>query len=118
MAGWITLFKAVPWMELIAAAPVVARGAKKLWTGIRTQRGEGAPGMPATREERLEALEAQVMELKQELDSCSELIKAMTEQQARLVEAVGILRARTRALLVVSLILVVLSIVLAFQVWG
>ncbi len=119
MAGWITVFKAVPWVDVIAAAPGVARSAKKLLTGIRNrQRGEGGENPPESEETRLEALEAQVLELKQELNASAEIIKSLTEQHARLVEVVGILRFRTRALLVVCVVLVVFSIVLAVDVWG
>jgi hypothetical protein len=119
MAGWITVFKAVPWVDVIAAAPGVARSAKKLLTGIRNrQRGEGGESPPESEEGRLEALETQVLELKQGLDASAEIIKSLTEQHARLVEVVGVLRARTRALLVVCAVLVVFSIVLAVGVWG
>ena len=37
MAGWLTAFKVIPWGDVIAAAPTVARGAKKLWDSIREQ---------------------------------------------------------------------------------
>ena len=114
----MTVFKAVPWVDLIVAAPAAARSAKRLWTGIRNRRGEDAAVDPESDDARLAAIEAQVRGLRQELDACSEIIKAMTEQQTRLVEAVGILRARIRVLLAVSLILAVLSVILAFRVWG
>lgn len=115
--AWFTVFKVIPWMDVIKAAPGVARGAKKLWTGIKDQRREGADA-PVTVSARIEALEAQVVELTKELNAGSEIIKTMAEQNVRLVEAVGILRARTRALIVVDLILVVACSALAIRVWG
>lgn len=116
--AWITLFKAVPWVDLIVAAPGVARSAKKLLTNIRNrQRGDGQ-SPPDSEETRLEALEVQVLELKQELGASAEIIKSLTEQHAGLLEVVGVLRARTRALLIVCVVLVVFSIVLAVRVWG
>lgn len=119
MAGWITVFKAVPWVDVIAAAPGVARSAKKLLIGIRNrQREEGGEYPPESEEARLEALETQVLELKQELNASAEIIKSLTEQHARLVEVVGVLRARTRALLVICVVLVVFSIALAVGFWG
>src|SRR5262245_15512154 len=110
MAGWTVLFKAIPWMDLIAAAPGIARGAKKLWE----HRGENASVAPVTVGARIEARETQVAELKKELDARSAVIRAMAEQNARLVEAVGILRVRTLALIVSCLVLTVCVIVMAF----
>jgi hypothetical protein len=100
MAGWITAFKAIPWADVIAAAPVVAQGARKLWTSIRSKGPDaaGARAMEST-ESRVQALEVKVTELKKELAASSELINSLAEQNARLVQAVGILRIRTRALL-------------------
>lgn len=105
MVGWITTFKVIPWADVIAAAPTVARGAQKLWTAVR-HRGSDAPaaGGPESAEGRLQALEAQVEELRKEIAVSSKLINSLADQNARLVEAVGILRDRTRALLTASVI--------------
>jgi len=67
---------------------------------------------------RVDALEAQAVELRNELNTSSEVIKAMAEQNVRLVEAVDILRVRTHVLLVACLVLGALSIALGFRVWG
>ena len=105
MAGWITAFKAIPWGDLIAAAPVVARGTRKLWEAVRHQQAaRPASGDP---ESRLESLEAQVEELRSELTAASGLVSTLAEQNGRLVEAVTILQVRMRALLIVSAVLVV-----------
>jgi len=105
VAGWITAFKVIPWADVIAAAPTVARGAKKLWASVSDKAPaavEGAP--PASPEARLQALETQAFELRNELAASSELIRTLAEQNARLVDAIGILRVRTRALLVATII--------------
>ena len=114
MVGWITVFRAVPWMELIAAAPAIARGARKLWTGIR----KSPPDTPLDPEDRLGLLESQVRELKKELVTSSEVISALAEQNERLVEAVGILRARVRLLVASCSVLLVLGVTLAVKVWS
>jgi hypothetical protein len=111
MAGWTALFRVIPWMDLIAAAPGIARGAKKLWE----HRGEDANVAPLTVDARIEALEAQVSEFRKELNARSAVIKAMAEQNARLVEAVGILRARTLMLIVACLALGVF--VIGIAIW-
>jgi hypothetical protein len=115
MPGWISVFRVVPWMELIAAAPAIARGARKLWTGVRTQPQAETPQGTG---ERLERLESEMAELRKELAASSELIKALAEQNEKLVEAIGILRARQRLLTVGCVILLVLGIVAAVKLWG
>src|SRR5688572_8962236 len=99
MALWVAAFKAIPWVELIAAAPVVVRGAKKLWAGVRQNPEDAEEG--AEPEERLRVLEAKVADLRKDLTQAGEVIGSLVEQHARLVDAVGILRARVRALIVV-----------------
>ena len=105
MAGWITAFKIIPWAHVIAAAPAVVRGARRLWTAVREKDTDLPPASTAqTPEARLEGLETQVEALRKELTAASELINALAEQNARLVEFVGMLRARTRVLLVAGVI--------------
>jgi hypothetical protein len=115
MPGWISVFRAVPWVELIAATPAIARGARKLWAGVRSEPQAETPHGTA---ERLERLEADVHELKKELAASSELVKAMAEQSERLVEAVGILRARVRLLTWGCAILLLLGIAAAVKLWA
>lgn len=109
--SWLTAFKAIPWGDVIAAAPTVAQGAKKLWGAVgRGDAGSAAaPGsLPADAEGRLRTLEAQIAGLQRENAASSELIKSLAEQNSRLVDAVEILRVRTRVLLALCLALAVL----------
>ena len=103
MAGWITAFKVIPWAELIAAAPTVVKGAQKLWATVKKQDASQAIGQGPEAGQR--ALEAQMDELRKELTAASELVTRLAEQNGRLIEAVDVLRVRTRLLLVLSLIM-------------
>lgn len=111
--GWMTAFKAIPWGDVIAAAPAVAQGAKKLWTTVRSRNPEagiGNAGTPAgDAQSRMQELEARLSDLKRESAASSELIKSLAEQNSRLVDAVEILRVRTLALLAICFILVAIS---------
>jgi hypothetical protein len=100
-------------MQLIAAAPAVARGARELWAGVRKK---PEPGTSAG--DRLEGLEAQVGELKKELAASADVIKAMAEQNERLLEAVGILRARVRVALALSTASIALAVVMGVRLAG
>jgi hypothetical protein len=111
MAGWFSAFKVIPWAELIVAAPAVVSGARKLWAAVRKQEaprvtGQGVPADPR-------ALEQQIAELRKELADASELVTRLAEQNNRLIEAVEVLRVRTRALFALSVVTIVGLIVVA-----
>lgn len=104
MAGWITAFKVIPWAELIAAAPTVAQGARKLWASVKGREAAGATAEMGP-EARQQALQAQIDELRRELTASSELIARLAEQNSGLVEAITVLRVRTRVLMAICAVL-------------
>ena len=116
MPGWIAVFRAIPWMQLIVAAPAIARGAREVVD--RNPRASRRLMRTEDGGNRLERLEAQVGELRKELAASSEVIKAMAEQNERLLEAVGILRLRVRVLTAACAILLALGIAVAVRLWG
>ena len=105
--SWITAFKVIPWADVIEATPAILRGAKQLWGKV--QRNEAPPAsVPApvdTPEARLAAVEARVQQLSDEARASSELIEQLAQHNARLVDAVQMLRVRTRVLTVVAVAL-------------
>jgi hypothetical protein len=102
MPGWISAFKAIPWGDLLAAAPTVVRGTRRLLETVRYRKAtEPGPDLAS----RVRSLEAQVTELRGELTSASTLLATLAEQNARLIGAVAILQSRTRALLVITALL-------------
>lgn len=103
MSGWITAFKVIPWGELIAAAPTVVKGARQLWATVRKHEAPQVAGQGPEAGQR--ALEAQIDELRKELTAASELVTRLAEQNSRLIEAVEVLRMRTRVLLLLMVIL-------------
>lgn len=123
--GWITLLKTVPWMDVIASAPAVAEGAKKLWRSV-AQKGPSAAGSApassalvlkietlAQAQARLMALETTVAELHTQMLASSELIKALAEQNTALVKRVEAHRVRLlwlSGVLAVTLLLAVLGL--------
>lgn len=42
-APWSVLFSAIPWSDVIAHAPTVAKGAKKLWQKVGKRPAADAP---------------------------------------------------------------------------
>lgn len=121
--GWITLLKTVPWMDVIASAPAVAEGAKKLWRSVAKKPPEGsAPASSALvpkietlaqAQARLMALETTVAELHTQMLASSELIKALADQNTALVKRVEAHRVRLlwlSGVLAVTLLLAVLGL--------
>jgi hypothetical protein len=104
MAAWISAFKAIPWTQVLAAAPAVVVGARKLWDAVRKQE---APKVSSQAPADQRALEAQVAELRAELAGASEIVTRLAEQNNRLVEAVEVLRMRTRVLFAMAVVLAI-----------
>ena len=102
-APWSVLFSAIPWSDVIAQAPTVAKGAKKLWqkVGKRPAADDAPADVPATPagaspEARLAALEARLAESGLRQQESAELLAALAAQNADLVRAVDELQRRAR----------------------
>ncbi|HRH73083.1 hypothetical protein [Zoogloea sp.] len=100
---WSTLVKAIPWSDVIAKAPDIAQGARKLWQQVSTRdaphsAGTPVPGDASAPDARLAALAAQVAEMSTRQQESAELLSALATQNAELVAAVATLRQRNRLL--------------------
>lgn len=108
--GWLTVLQAVPWSDVIANAPKVAEGAKKLWSTVAkkpvTEAAEAAPAMAAVDpvsphaqalaalDARVAATEAAAAQMHEQLLASSELIKALAEQNTQLIQRIESNRVR------------------------
>lgn len=114
--GWLTALKVIPWSDVIEATPGIVKGARKIFT--RGQQVDVPPpaaqGAPAP--DRMAQLEASLAQLHEQQQASAQLIETLAEQNARIVEAVQILRVRTRLLMVVSGVLALL--LTAAVLWG
>jgi len=104
-------FKAIPWKEVVTAAPSLVESTKKLWSSVtRTQKqpspaNEQSGESSSTHSDQLSAIEARFLvleartaEIARQAVTSAELVKSLAEQNAQLVRAVEILRLRTRKL--------------------
>jgi len=115
---WLVVLQSVPWGEVMKNAPKVAEGAKKLWGSVSKKGGIAEAPPQSTSplsiealQTRLEELEADVVDLHQQMLASSELIKTLAEQNAQLVERVEANRRRVIALAVVLCVFSVLAFV-------
>ncbi|MFT6591060.1 MAG: hypothetical protein ACJA2P_001913 [Rhodoferax sp.] len=115
--GLMTVLKIIPWVDVIRNAPVVADGAKKLWSTV----GKKTPlqEMPESRQSsspttepqaigmlqaRLTAMEATTSELHQQMLASSALITSLAEQNSELIKRVEANRVRVLWLSLVTLV--------------
>jgi hypothetical protein len=108
--NWITAFKLIPWRDVVENAPTVLGAARKLWD---KRAAEPMPEPDTAPHPHLATLQQELASLKEEAARTAELIKALAEQNTRLVEAIDVLRARTRLMLYTTLVLVVWAVALA-----
>ncbi|WP_413437062.1 hypothetical protein ACFDAU_11545 [Sulfuriferula sp. GW1] len=105
----LSAFKIIPWSDVLTAAPYIVQGAEKLWSIIARkpapQRGNERVEEEASQSVSLSALDTRVhslelltAELHKEVLLSSELIKSLAQQNIQLVQAVDVLRVRTRIL--------------------
>lgn len=107
--AWLTVLKAVPWVDVISNAPKVADGARKLWGSVARKAPEAADagsaaGVPighkaasiAELEVRLASAESAAADLHQQMLVSSELIKQLAEQNAQLIARIDANRVRMR----------------------
>lgn len=107
LGSLITALKVVPWGDVITAAPAIVKGARKIFT--RTE-DDPAPVAPpgADPNERLRLLEARLQEMAEREQASAKLVEALAEQNAKVVEAIGVLRARARWLIAINAVLLAL----------
>ncbi len=121
--GWLTLLKAVPWVEVARKAPEVAESAKKLWNTIA--KNSSKPEIEVKTEttlfasedqeinwlkERLAANEAAYADLHNQMLASAELIKALAEQNTQLINAVELNRKRLVRLTVVTTMVAIAAV--------
>ncbi len=104
------------------AAPAIVKGARRLFNSAHTSEpppvGAAEPYSGAdsdTVHARLNRLEVALQNVDAEQNSSAELIRSLAEQNARVVEAIEVSRARTRLLLGLSIGLTVALVV--FAIW-
>ena len=104
---WLTVLQSVPWTDVLANAPKVAEGAKKLWGSLRGRASapEATPARADARPQdkadelarlqaRIAAIEAATAELHEQMTASAELIKALAEQNTQLIQRAELSRRR------------------------
>ncbi len=122
--NWLVALKAVPWTDLVQAAPGIVKSARKLFAGAResASRTTGAThagaqaGAGTSVEARLEHVETTLAMLSEDQRASADLIRSLADQNARMVEAMAVLQARARIMLGLCIGLVLAFVTLAIWV--
>ena len=104
--SWLTALKAVPWADVVQAAPGIVQGARKLFTAAKEYAAAADDASTSAHAgTRSDALEVRVQQIETGLDalaaeqrSSAELIRSLAEQNANIVAALDIMRNRVRVL--------------------
>lgn len=131
MVAWVTLLKTVPWGQVIANAPAITEGAKKLWNTVAKKPAAPSAAKPAVvvpvpsgttleaqvaqLRQQLATMDATVADLHAQMLASSELIKALADQHAELVARI---EAHRRRLLWLSGAAAILAAAVAAQWLG
>lgn len=114
---WIAALKVIPWTEVLQAAPGIVKGARRLFASKKDDLAHQPVVAPTTETfppgvdkmvhlgDRIGQIQAQVVELSKEQKSSAELIRSLAEQNARVVEAIEVLRIRTRMFFLAAIVL-------------
>jgi hypothetical protein len=121
--GWLAILKTVPWTDVVRNAPQIADGARKLWIAIATkptsseiELGSGQALFTSethtidSLQERLTATESAWSNLHTQMLASSELIKALAEQNAQLIEKIELNRKRTLRLAVITICIAAIAV--------
>jgi len=133
-AGLLAFLQIVPWSEVVSNAPKVVEGAKKLWNTVAKKSSppeisdssmqsatSSGPQAIALIEARTIALEDAVANLQSQMRESSELIKALADQNAQLIQRIESNRVRTlwlSATTAVVAMVAVLGLLLTFSRHG
>lgn len=120
--SFLTMLKAVPWSDVLSAAPSVVGSARKLWESVGTKAAEPATPMSeeavagdrhAELSARLDRSEREVAALKSQMLAASGLITKLADQNSQLIVTVEATRRRATLLTGAVGVLAVACVVLA-----
>lgn len=115
--AWMTALKVIPWSDVIDATPGIVKGARKLFARSLQAEPVAAPAAEAGSDlaSRVAELETSLAQVTQQQKASAQLLETLAEQNARIVQAVDILRLRTRLLIGLSVVMAIALV--ALTVW-
>jgi hypothetical protein len=105
--------KNVPWATILANAPGVVDGAKKLAAAMRTK---PAASDACTADVEPDDAQARLLSIEQQQRTAAELLRAMADQNAQVAQAVAALQQRARINLRIAVVALIAAV--AALIWN
>lgn len=114
--GWITALKIIPWKDVIESAPHIVKAARNLYAGAKANASnptdaQDSPSdisnseISGNYDSNFRKIKLKIQHLSSEQESSVELIRSLAQQNVRIVEAIELLRVRTKILLITCVLL-------------
>ena len=101
--GWITVLKIIPWKDVLENAPHIAKASKNLYAGTKnnTSSSSGTAGSSAPRSDngKKESRDSRLHEIEREVLDLNSVVRSLAKQNVRIVEAIEVLRIRSKILI-------------------
>lgn len=101
--GWITVLKIIPWKDVLENAPHIAKAAKNLYAGTKnnTSSSSGTADSSAPRSDNgnKESRDSRLHEIEREVLDLNSVVRSLAKQNVRIVEAIEVLRIRSKILI-------------------
>lgn len=117
--SWISALKVIPWGDVIEAAPGLVKGARKVFSRTQAEPVAAQPsaGEPAeSPSQSIAQLEAAVARMGEQQQAAAALLESLAEHNAKVVEAIEVLRLRSKLLIGACAVLLLAVAALAVQV--
>ena len=112
--GWITVLKIIPWKDVLENAPHIAKAAKNLYAGTKNNTSSGSAGssVPTSDSENITSRDLRLHEIEREVSDLNSVVRSLAKQNVRIVEAIEVLRVRSKVLIFLCVALGCVSIFL------
>ena len=101
--GWITVLKIIPWKDVLENAPHIAKAAKNLYAGTKnsTSSSSGTADSSVSRSDNgnKESRDSRLHEIEREVLDLNSVVRSLAKQNVRIVEAIEVLRIRSKILI-------------------
>lgn len=99
--GWITVLKIIPWKDVLENAPHIAKAAKNLYAGRKdnTSPGTADSSVPTSDSENITSRDLRLHEIEREVSDLNSVVRSLAKQNVRIVEAIEVLRIRSKVLI-------------------
>ena len=112
--GWFTVLKIIPWKDVLENAPHIAKAAKNLYAGTKNNTSPGSAGssVPTSDSENKKSTSFHLHEIEREVSDLNSVVRSLAKQNVRIVEAIEVLRIRSKVLIFLCIALGCISICL------